>query len=106
MGISGRIVVTTEQLIDKANQAETYLGRMQSSFEILKKLMDGTTSFWTGQASDAHRDRYNSRLSRIDEMLQRYREHISDLREMAGVYDSSNREVENAIDDLTQPNFD
>lgn len=106
MAVSGRIVVSTEQLLEKATQAEKCLGRIKKSFETLKKLMDGTNSFWTGQASDVHRERYYSRLSKIDEMFRRYEEHITDLREMAGVYDTTNREVEKAIDDLVQPNFD
>lgn len=106
MALAGEIVVSTDQLIEKAGTVEKKLGDMKRHFSDLKDLIDGTANYWTGVAAQEHRDAYAKTISHIEQMFQRYEEHISDLRQMAGVYEAVSGQIEGAIDELTAPDFD
>lgn len=86
MAIQGQLLVTPEQLEAQAGTVRAELGKMREYFEALERLMDGTSGYWTGDAGDAHRRLYAGKLQKIDEILRRYQEQITDLEVMAGVY--------------------
>lgn len=106
MALDGHIVVTTEQLRTQADSVEGELGRMESQFERIKGLINGSTSYWTGEAGDAHRKQYTVRIGTVEEMFRKYREHIKDLREMAGVYETAENTVKNAAESLPMSQLD
>lgn len=100
MALEGQIVVTTDQLRTQAQVVESELGRMESQFERIKGLIDGSSTYWIGEAGDTHRKQYTARIGTVEEMFRRYREHIKDLREMAGVYEAAENAVKNAAESL------
>lgn len=100
MAIQGQILVTPERLQEQAGTVRAELGEMQECFEELERLMSGTAAYWTGDAGDAHRRLYTGRLQKIQEILRRYQEQITDLEVMAGVYIEAEAAVANIADTL------
>ena len=92
MALTGQIIVTTEQLRTQANVVRQELGNMQSQFDHIKGLIDGSSGYWIGEAGDAHRKQYTSRISSVEEM--------KDLEEMAGVYEIAEQAASSAADSL------
>ena len=98
--MADRIIVTPEQLRTQAGAVRTQLEQMQSAFDALKNRMAGTSAFWKGEAGDAHRQRYTERVHRIEDALHRYREQVTDLENMAGVYEQAERTASQLADSL------
>lgn len=80
------IVVSTEELLAKANEVETIITHMEINFEELTTYVDGTKSYWVGPGGDAKRALYESYKDDIAEILKRLKEHPIDLQTMAGEY--------------------
>lgn len=106
MAITGTITATPEVFLDKASQAERSVSIMKARFDDLKSVMEATANFWTGTAGDAHRAQFQKQLPAIEEMFQRYQEHINDLREISGVYTQTNKTVVSWINNMIEPDFD
>ena len=97
---SDRLLVTPDALKSQAETVRTNLQAMENRFQELRDAVMQTGSFWTGEAGDRHRERYTSRLDWVDEVLLRYREQVTDLEKMAGVYEEAEAKAVNAADEL------
>ena len=98
--MQGTLKVRTEELTRQASTVRTQIGNMESGFDALKQLVDGTANFWIGEAGEYHRSQYQSKLEQIETILRRYREQVRDLEEMAGVYvnvEQLNEEISEAL---------
>ena len=69
-------------------------------FDSIKTVMDKTKGHWIGTGGDAHRTAYDSGKDELETILSRLLEHPEDLRIMAGVYDSTERNVVTSIKSL------
>ena len=104
MALSGYLLVQPAQLSAQAAVVEQKINALVHEFSDMEQLMKGTTSYWGGEAGDFHREQYLSYKNYIEEMIRRYREHVADLRQMAGVYDTAERVAVTAADSLP-PSF-
>ena len=86
MAIAGTLKVDPEVLRAQSNTVENERRKMQGYFDDLKSVIEGSSGYWIGEAGDAHRKLYLSRIGKVEEMLARYQEHVRDLQIMAGVY--------------------
>ena len=100
MAIQGQLLVTPERLQEQAGIVRAELSEMQRYFEELERLMSGTAVYWIGDAGDTHRRLYTGKLQKIDEIIRRYREQVTDLEVMAGVYREAEAAAANFADTL------
>lgn len=100
MALSGHIVVEPAVLESQAAKVDQDIRNMKEHFENLQNYVKSTEQFWQGEAGDAHRNMYQQKISRIEEMFRRYEEHVIDLREMAGIYQQTEQAVEKIADAL------
>lgn len=82
----GVLQVTPEEMQSAASQLAGYLKTMEEAFASMKTTMQGTSGYWVGEAGDAHRRLYEGQISKTEEIIARYQEHVTDLNAMAGVY--------------------
>ena len=101
----GTLQVTPEEMQSAASQLSGYLSNMQSCFDAMKNTMTGTIGYWVGEAGDAHRRLYQSQVTKTEEILRRYQEHVRDLNAMAGVYAEAEQAAANEADQLPAINF-
>lgn len=106
MAIQGQLLVTPERLQEQAGTVRAELSEMQGYFEELERLMNGTASYWIGEAGDAHRRLYTGKLQKIDEIIRRYQVQITDLEVMAGVYSEAEAAAANIADTLPLSTLD
>lgn len=106
MALQGQILVTPERLEEQAGVVRAELGEMQDNFQELERLMSGTSAYWIGEAGDAHRKLYTEKLQKIDEIIRRYQEQITDLEVMAGVYSQAETAAANVADTLPPSTLD
>ncbi len=95
-----QVKVTTEELVNKADDVTNKIKKFKTSFEEIKKLMEGTSAYWIGEAGDLHRELYNKQVDDVDEMIKRLEEHPKDLCEIAGVYvstETANNDIANQL---------
>ena len=106
MAIMGTLTVDPEVLRAQSTTVESERRKMQSYFEDLKALIDGSSGYWTGEAGEAHRKLYQQRIGKVEEMLARYQEHVRDLQIMAGVYSEAEAQAAGAAEALPASTLD
>ncbi len=83
------VKVSGEALKTAAENAQSRINKMIRVFESIDQLVARSSSYWIGEAGDAHRQAYESRKDEIQTALTRLKEHPADLLSMASVYDSA-----------------
>lgn len=106
MALQGQLLVAPERLQEQAGTVKTELGEMQGYFEDLERLMSGTAAYWIGEAGDAHRRLYVGKFQKIEEIIRRYREQVTDLEVMAGVYNEAEANAASIADTLPPSTLD
>jgi WXG100 family type VII secretion target len=80
--------VTTEVLKDQSNQVRSDVQNIQRRWQNIQKLINGTRSYWEGEASDAHIKVYRDVEDDVTKIIQRLAENPVKLQQMAGIYDA------------------
>lgn len=98
--MDGQIVVKTEVLVNQADEVARLINDTNNSFKELKRLVNGTNSYWVGEAGNVHREKYVKKEPDIDVAIRRLWEHVTDLKTMAGVYDTAERAAQSEAQNL------
>ena len=94
------LLVTPEQLNQKAVEVERNVANMRKRFENMRTLVEKSMGYWVGEAGDLHRKNYGDQKDNIDQILRRLSEHPADLREIAQTYTSVELKVQEIAVDL------
>lgn len=100
MGEEFTVMVETGRLLQAAEDLWSRVNRLESSFLEMEQIMDRTRGYWLGEAGEAHRNAFLKQQGRRAEAVLRLSEHVADLRKMAGVYESAEREAMEAARSL------
>lgn len=92
--------VTPAELRAQSESVAVDVGRISSQFEDISRIMDSSDSFWRGDSAERFRGAYNGYKDEITEIVLRLSEHITDLNQMAGVYESGENEIVDYIGSL------
>lgn len=78
--------VKTEQLLTTADEASRQIDRMEKAFTDAQNVIEKSRNYWEGSGQDSHVSHYRKRIENIQVALKRFRENVTDLQQMAGVY--------------------
>lgn len=95
-----KIKVSTEALIAAASEASAQISRVSAEFDEIDRTVKNSSSYWEGEGHDAYLGSYSRRIDRIQNALNRFKEHITDLEQIAGVYEETETEVMESTDPL------
>lgn len=90
--------VTPETLVKMASDIGTQIEDMKRQFESIETDINQTKSYWEGEASDAHKNQYDSLKKEIDQAVHQLENHPVNLLKMAGLY----RETEQKLTETSQ----
>lgn len=94
------IRVSTEVLVDKAQQVSKCITDMNNIFGQMESIVNRTNYYWIGEAGDLHRKLYIKQKDTIEEMMRRLREHPRDLQAIAQNYVRAENETEGMANEL------
>lgn len=95
MGIT--LKVNTDQLLSNANNVEEKIRKMERVFSDMEQKINAVRDFWEGDGASACMAAYGEKKEVVDTALRRFHENVMNLREIAGVYEQTEREaVENS----------
>lgn len=87
------IRVTTEQLAIAAETAEQAIGRVSNDFSDILGCVNASSRYWEGRGNDAHVRKMRTEMEKVEQMLNRFKEDVADLRKIAGIYEQTHRET-------------
>lgn len=99
--MDGTIKVSYEVLRTKSEEVLNYITKLTDQFSEMKTLMDGTQSYWIGEAGTTHRNNYQKKQPDVENALNRLKEHVTDLRSIAGIYESVEKNIVSDVNTLT-----
>ena len=94
------LTVTPEVLTAKASVVKSKISKMQSTFSEIKNAVERTESYWLGEAGDLYRKKYSDLEPDLEDIFKRLSEHVTDLNQMAGVYASTESEIQEIAESL------
>lgn len=80
------VKVTTETLVRISDDVEQKIGRVQNAFEELESVVQRSSAYWEGMGQSSFYQAYQIRKDDYAKILTSFKEHIVNLRQMAGVY--------------------
>lgn len=87
------IQVDTSVMVNKADQVSAAISKMEGTFGELQRMVSGTNSYWIGEAGEHHRKMFYEEKEEITEILNRLKEHPSDLKQMAAGYEETEKRL-------------
>lgn len=93
--------VTPEILVSKADEVLKDVNSIKQAMESIRQKVEGTNAYWLGEAGELHRRLYNEQKENIEDMMRRLAEHPRDLKLIANNYMTTEKEVENIANALT-----
>ncbi len=81
--------VETERLISTAAEVELKIGQLEQAFSDMGEKINASVSFWEGDGASSYMMAYREKRDMIDTALLRFRENVTDLRTIAGIYEQT-----------------
>lgn len=89
MNGENRILVETEALIAEAGVVKESVSTIQSKFEDVADIINAVNFYWEGDGAETHKNMYLQKTEKVEEVCRRFREHVRDLYEIAGIYEEA-----------------
>jgi len=87
------IKVNTAQLVSTASDVDGKISRLEQALSDIERQVRASRNYWEGDGASAYLAAYRKKTDTIRTALKRFRENVTDLREIAGVYDQVERTV-------------
>lgn len=100
-----RIKVSTEALNAQAQSIESMINGLKNQFDRVETTLNGSKSYWIGDAGDKHRQLYSSIETDVSGIIERWKKHIASLRKIAGVYEQTESSVTSEASELPSDVF-
>lgn len=94
------IRVETQQLLTAADEVMERVKNVSAGFASIEQIVRSSDGYWMGEGQEAYEQSYLKRRARIEQILDDFRENVTDLRKIAGVYTSAeagNLDAENPL---------
>lgn len=88
-----RIKVSTEALRRASVETNQEIDRVQNLFNNLEEVIKSSSLYWEGEGQQAYSHSFIEKKQYIDTALKRFRENVTDLREMAGIYHEAEQQA-------------
>lgn len=93
--------VSTERLAQASGEINKKVSDLRKAFEEMTDAVNRTNGYWVGEAGEAHRAVYRQMQPHQERILNRLSEQVSDLAQIAGIWETAEQEVTEM--DLTLP---
>ena len=87
------IKVNTAKLVEVSGNVSAQISRTKTAFDAIDKLVQASGGYWDGGGHEAFLSAYRRRLSAINESLERFGENVTDLQQIAGIYEEAERDA-------------
>ena len=94
--------VTPDVLTKMADDIDSQIQDIQAQFDLIDTEIRRTGSCWEGDASDAHRSKYDALKDEIYEALNHLKNHPVNLLQMAGLYEKTESDLQEAAQSLQE----
>lgn len=84
---------TSGTIGQKAENIEQYLNDMQEEVQM-------TSAYWEGEGGEICRNAFYEFRTRIETLVSRLREHVTDLEKIAGIYEENEKQAQQQADVL------
>ena len=94
------LLVTPQELQSKSAEVAGYVKTVRDHFDSLKMLVEESSGYWKGEASDLYRKFYKDQEADVERILLRLAEHPEDLTMIAQTYLTAEESVKQIIETL------
>ena len=85
--------ISTERLAQASGDIGRKVNELKAAFEEMTDVVNRTNSYWLGEAGEAHRKAYQQMQPHQEEVLNRLKEQVSDLIQIAGIWETAEQEI-------------
>ena len=100
MNGENRILVETDALLIESDIVNRSVRNVSRNFERIGEIVNSVSNYWEGEGAEAHKNAYRQKADKVDEVCNRFIEHVIELQQMAGIYENAERMNESEADAL------
>ena len=93
-----KLEVKPEELEIIASEAENHIQNLKNELAKAEQVVTRSTSYWEAEGNTAYLQSYRSKSTNMGHYLQKFSDHITDLRTIAGIY----KEAESKAVEISQ----
>ena len=87
-----RIVAKPDQLKTTSEAAAAQIRIMQGEWSAITNVVKNTNNYWKGNAADQKRAAFAKKEQEINDILHRFQQYPTELMEIAGVYETGEKQ--------------
>lgn len=84
-----QIKVSTQELRRAADNVDGYIRTVRQSFDAINSTVQKTSMYWEGEGGSYFRSGYTSYKDDINMVINRLKDQVINLRQMAGIYEET-----------------
>lgn len=98
--MQGTLLVTPEEMKSTADNLEGVQGQITTITQQMLDEARNLANIWEGDAATAYINKFNTLEDDMEKMRNMVREHVNDLRQMAGLYEQAEQANESEANSL------
>lgn len=87
------IKVSTDQLVKTSANVETKIQQLEKAMENISEVINSSKGYWNGESHIAFTKAYQKKNDVIAMAFKRFRENVTDLLTVAGVYEQTEKTI-------------
>ncbi len=87
--MEGSLLVTPQKLHETSSEFSTCMGQVQTLTSSMMEQVRNMSNFWEGEAATAYLNKFNELEDEIERVHTMINEHVTDLEEMAAIYEKA-----------------
>ena len=84
-----RLKVNTLELTDISSEVEEHIKAMRQSFSEAERIVNRSSSYWEGEGQTSCLQAFRRKCDSVEEALRRFSDNVTNLRTIAGVYETA-----------------
>ena len=94
MAMTGNLLVTPEKVLETSGEFSGCMSQVRSLTSSMMDLVQGTTSFWEGEAATAYQNKFKELQTAIEEINKRVNAHTTALNDIAIEYQKGEKSAQ------------
>lgn len=104
--MEGTLLVTPAELKNTASVFQGKAGEVKTLHDDMISKVNALSGSWTGEASDAYRNKFAALQASMDKINRMIMEHVNDLNVMAEQYEAADKGAQNIANELPASSLD
>ena len=100
-----KVKASSSNLYDASETFKTKLDTISTKFNLIKNCVEKMNNYWEGSAKDSHNTLFYTYYDPVIDQIEKFKKNIGILNQIAGIYDTTEKNIIAMSEDLPENIF-